>query len=1009
MDKRGSVVVIGAGIAGMQASLDLAESGYKVYLVEKEQSIGGNMVKLDKTFPTGDCAMCTISPKMVAVSSNSDIEKLTMSQVVNVEGDPGNFTITIRRKPKFVIDDKCNGCGECAEVCPSLVPSEFDFGIRAKKAIDIPFPQAVPLIYAIDRRYCIDCKLCDAVCGKDAINFNQKDEELKLNAGAIIVSTGYELLDPSGLEEYGYGKIKNVISNLQFERILSPSGPTSGHVRKPTDGKSVKKIAFIQCVGSRDVRHNPYCSQICCMASTKEAVVAKEHDSEIDATILYMDLRSFGKGFQEYVNKAKDDFGVNYIRGRVAYVSENPTTFNPIVHYENTEKGKPETLEVDLVVLASALKPSSTATKLSNMLGIEINNHGFFKEISPDKPFETLKPGIYINGTCRGPKDIPDSVSESSGAAAKAEVLLSDVRKSEIINEEKPPQRDVTGEENRIGVFVCHCGLNIAGVIKVPDVVKSAGEKENVVFSTNTIYACSQENQEDIKKAIKDNKLNRVVLAACTPRNLEPLFRKTVEEAGLNPYLFEMTNIREHSSWVHSKEPEKATSKAKELVNMGIAKAGHLSPEEKGKASIDGSALVIGGGIAGMTSALEISRQGFKVDIIEKSSKLGGAINEAHTLFMDESEPTEILTPILNKVKSQENITVHLNSKVSNVEGYTGNFKIKIKELNGSKNDQELKSGAILLATGSRELKPEGSYLYGKNTNVLTLRDLEKALVSDDFSCDNMAIIQCVDARNDERPYCSRTCCLDAIKNAIVLKKKNPKLNIYILYRDIMTFGLYEEYYRESQEKYGIKYIRYTPSSPPTVNSIGDKLSVNVYDTHLGQEIEIEVDKLLLSTPQIPSEGIDELQKVLRVPTSSDGFFMEAHPKLRPLRFTLGGLYLAGNCQSPKEVSQVIAQATGVASRITALLSQEMMETEANTAVVDPNSCIGCGRCMDVCNFRAISLEANHNNDLKSVINSAVCKGCGACSSVCPNAAITARLFTNTQIYAMIDELLEEA
>jgi heterodisulfide reductase subunit A len=661
---------------------------------------------------------------------------------------------------------------------------------------------------------------------------------------------------------------------------------------------------------------------------------------------------------------------------------------------------------VDLVVLASALKPSSTAKELAEKLGIETNEHGFFKEISADKPFETLVPGIYINGTCQGPKDIPDSVSEASGAAAKAEALLADARKTEIIVEEKPPQRDVSGEKPRIGIFVCHCGLNIAGVIKVPEVVEHARKLGNVVFSINTIYACSQENQGDIKKAIKEHNLNRVVVASCTPRNLEPLFRNTCEEAGLNPYLFEMINIREHSSWVHSKEPEKATEKAKDLVKMGIAKARLLTPEERGKASIDGSALVIGGGVAGMTAALEMARQGFTVDLIERASKLGGVINEAHTVFIEGKDPREVFGPLIKEVGSHSNITVHLNSTVSQVDGYTGNFQAVIKE---NSEEKELKSGAILLATGSRELKPKGSYLYGDNPNVLTQGDLEKALEKGDFSYDSVTMIQCVEARNDKRPYCSRTCCIDALKNAIILKKKNPKANVYILYRDMMAFGFYENYYRESQEKYGIKYFRYTLDKPPEVKAAGNKLNITVHDTHLGEEIALDADKLVLSTPQIPADGVEELQKILRAPLSPDGFFMEAHPKLRPLRFTLGGLYLAGNCQAPKELPQVIAQATGAAARVTALLSQEKIETEANTAIINQESCIGCGRCVDVCVFRAITMEANDKGELKSVINSAVCKGCGACSSVCPNAAITARLFTTPQIIAMIDELLEEA
>jgi heterodisulfide reductase subunit A len=1002
LDKRGSVAVIGAGIAGMQASLDLAAAGFKVYLIEKEQSIGGNMVKLDKTFPTGDCAMCTISPKMVAVERNPDIVKLTMCEVSRVEGEAGNFTLTVRKKPRYVIEEKCNGCGECAEVCPVYAPSGFDSGVKARKAIDIPFPQAVPLIYALDRRFCIHCGLCKAVCGAMAIDYDQGEEELKLEVGAIVVSTGYELYNPGALEEYGYGRIKNVISNLQFERVLSPSGPTAGHVIRPSDGRPVKKIAFLQCVGSRDVRHNPYCSRICCMASTKEAIVAKEHDPEIDATVLYMDLRSFGKAFQEYVNKAKS-MGVSYIRGRVAHIMENPASGNPVIFYENTEKGKPETMEADLVVLASALKPSSTASGLATTLGIEVDEHGFYKT-DPASPFETQKPGVYVTGTCREPKDIPDSVAEASGAAAKAEALLEEARGREIAKVEKPPQRDVSKEEPRVGVFVCHCGLNIAGVVDVKRVAEYARSLGNVVYATNMIYTCSQEGQGKLKNIVDEKKLNRVVIAACTPRNLESLFRNTCEEAGLNPYLFEMANIREHCSWVHSSNPDAATEKAKDLVRMAVAKARLLTPEEKGRARIESRALVIGGGIAGMQAALEIARQGFRVHLVERESRLGGGLNDANTVFIPSLKPEDVLEPLKRAVESNENITLHLKSEVKEVQGYTGNFRIVIR---GGEKEENLAVGAVLVATGSKELRPLGVYSYGEDDRVLTLGDLEKALKKGDFSYENVVFIQCVGARNEERPYCSRTCCFEAVKNAILLKKRNPKARVYILHRDMMTQGFYENYYRESQEKYGVKYIRYFPDNPPTIEKSGGNLRVRVKDVLLGEKLVIDVDKVVLSTPQVPAEGTGELQKVLRVPRSPDGFFMEAHPKLRPLRFTIDGLFLAGSCQAPKELPLAIAQATGAASRIAALLSHQYLETEANTAVVDKERCIACGRCVDTCSFSAISLIPHGDGEVKAEVNPAMCKGCGACTSVCPNAAITARLFTTQQIMAMIDELLE--
>ncbi|MEE8168421.1 MAG: CoB--CoM heterodisulfide reductase iron-sulfur subunit A family protein [Candidatus Hydrothermarchaeales archaeon] len=992
----GSVLVVGAGIAGMQASLDLAESGYKVYLVERAPSIGGNMIKLDKTFPTGDCAMCTIAPKMVGVGRNPDIEKITVSEVVSVTGEAGNFEVTVRKKPRYVTDD-CNGCGWCSEVCPVKVPNYHDAGIGAVSAISIPFPQAVPLQYYINKEHCINCGKCQMVCLPNAVNLDDQGEEVVLNVGAIIVSTGYELFDPTAMEEYGYGRHKNVITNMQFERLLSPSGPTGGHVIRPSDGEKARHIAFIQCVGSRNVNYYPYCSRVCCMVSTKQATVAHEHDSELKSTILYMDMRSFGKGFQEYVDKAKDAHGVKYIRGRPALIEEGENN-NLVIHYEDTEKGEQTSLEVDIVVLAAALKPASGAEALSKILGIAVDEFGYFEELTEEEPFDTLRPGIYINGTCQGPKDIPDSVSQASGAASKAEALLKESRKSLLEVQEFPKEKKVEGAEPRVGVFICHCGLNIASVVDVHSVAEYAKTLDNVAYATSLVYTCSTDNQKDITEAIRSHDLNRVVIAACTPRGLAPLFRHTCQEAGLNPYLFEMANIREHCSWVHIHEPEKATEKAKDLVRMAVAKARLLTPEKKGRSPVLPNALVIGGGIAGMRAALDIADQGFDVKLVEKEAQLGGSANHRYSLLGKSSE--ELVEPMRKAVEEHPSIEVFLNSVVDELKGYTGNFEAQINH-DGSKTT--VKSGAILVATGSRELKPT-VYHYG-DENVMTQEELEDKL-NNNFEYKDVVMIQCVGARNEERPYCSRSCCADAVKNAMVLKERRPDSNVYVLYRDMMTFGMYELDYKDSKEM-GVKYIRYSLDSLPEVEKDDGKYRVKVLDSLLGKELVIEADTLVLSTPQIPPEGIKDLQKILRVPTSPDGFFMEAHPKLRPLEFTSDGIYLCGKAQGPKELSHAIAQASGAAARVCALLSKEIMETEANTAIVAEDLCIGCGRCVETCVFNAITLEENEAGEFKSRVNPAMCKGCGACAAVCPNGAITPRQFASAQIVAMIDELLE--
>lgn len=1008
----GSALVIGGGIAGMQASLDLADSGFKVYLVERTPSIGGRMAQLDKTFPTNDCAMCTMAPKMVAVSKHPDIELLTYSEVDGVEGKEGDFTVSIKKKARYVDIGKCTGCGACTEACvlKGRIDSEFEMGLSKRGAAYIPFPQAVPLKSTIDVEKCLfltkgKCaQKCLKSCSADAINFEQKDEIVKVDVGSIIVATGYDLWDPTPMEEFGYGRFDNVMTNLQFERLLSASGPTGGHVVRPSDHEEPKNIAFIQCVGSRDQRHFPYCSQICCMASTKESIVAADHTPGLKSFIFYMDMRAFGKGFQEYADKATNEYGTEYIRARPSMVSEDPETKMLTLHYDDTLTGETKKMEVDMVILATALKPSKGARQLADMLGISTDQFGHYTPKSLDKPFETPKGGIFITGAGVGPRDIPDAVGQASGAASQVQQLLSMNRGTELTVKEKIEEMEVSDQEPRIGVFVCKCGLNIASVVDVPNVAEYAKTLPNVAFATNTTYTCSDDTQVEIIKAIKEHNLNRLIVASCSPRTHEPLFRGTCEDAGLNPYLFEQANIREHCAWVHSKEHEKATEKAKDLVKMAVARTRTLQSLQKKEVEVDKSATVIGGGISGLTAALEIARQDFKVDLIEQSGELGGYLNRAHKVTLNALNPKDILDPLIEKVKSNENITIHLNTNINEVTGFAGNYKILI-EKDGQ--EKEIESGGVVLATGSSELKPEGKFLYGEDENVMTQEELEAKFKENDLDYKSVVMIQCVGARDETNPGCSRTCCMDAVKNASILKKLNPDADIYILFRDIMTFGFYEDFFKKSQDELGVKYIRYSPENPPEVRKGDGDLTVTVKDSVMDYLVDIPADKIILSTPQMPAHGTDDLQKKLKVACSSNGFFMEAHTKLRPLEFTTDGMFLAGNCQAPKELEGAIAQASGTAAKLTSLLAKGIIITDPTTTIVDPELCIGCGRCVKTCLFSALSLVENEKGEMKSVVNEAICKGCGACASVCPNGAISPKHFEKEKYIDMIDDLLE--
>jgi len=1008
--KVGAVAVIGAGIAGMQASLDLADSGFKVYLIERSPSIGGNMAKLDKTFPTGDCAMCTISPRMVGVARHANIKLLVNSEIESLSGEEGNFTLTIRKKARYVDEALCTGCGACAEVCPAYLESEFSSSIASRKAIYIPFPQAAPLIYTIDKEHCINCSLCEIACEPNAIKKDDKDREMVLNVGAVVVAAGFEQFNPKDIPEYGFGVYKNVITNLQFERMLSSSGPTAGKIARPGDGKEAKKIAFIQCVGSRDVRRYAYCSRICCMASTKEALVAREHDSEIKPTIFYIDMRAFGKGYQEYVDKASKE--IRYIRGRVSKIWENKDNGNLTLNYENTELGKKESEEFDLVVLASALKPCEGMKKLAGVLGTELSEHGFFKT-GLTSPFETTRKGVFVAGGATGPMDIPDAISQAGAAASAAASFLWEARGTLTTQPPAVEEKKVAGEEPRVGVFICHCGRNIASVVDVKNVSEHAKSLDNVAFSKDVMYACSAMNLQELKSAIRENNLNRVVVASCSPRMHEVTFRTACSEAGLNPYLFEMANIREHCSWVHANDKKAATEKAKSLVGMAVSKAKLLTPEYKGKVKTKNAVLVIGGGASGCAAAISCAEKGFNVVLVERENKLGGWLNKAFSVEVrgknsqvEPLSPQMILDSFVKKIENNKNISLRLNSVVANLSGFAGNFSARVRNLETSE-EEEIEAGAIIAATGTEEKKPELPN-YGKSKRIITLNELEGMLKQGKKRFGTIAFIQCFNARDKSYPACSRICCIEAIKNARVLRKLDSSNRALILYRDLMTFGMFEESYLESQKE-GVRYIRYSQERQPKIEEKGESIGIKVYDTLLEAEMEMLADYVVLSTPQIPSKGYEELQKALRVPVNPLGFFMEAHMKLKPVEFISNGIFLAGNCHSPKELPLALAQACAAASKASALLSKGEIETEAITSFVDRELCIGCGRCYAICPFSAITLVQGESGEIKSEINQALCKGCGLCSSVCPNAAITLRGFTREQIIAQIEAALAGA
>jgi heterodisulfide reductase subunit A len=1007
----GDVMVVGAGISGIQAALDLADTGFKVYLVEKSPAIGGKMAQLDKTFPTNDCSMCIESPKFIECSRHPNIEILTYTDVERVKGEAGNFKVTLVKKPRYIKEDKCTGCTTCVEFCPVQVPDPYNQDLSFNKAIHIYFSQAVPLVTYIDPETCLylqgeKCTICRGVCKNKAIDLHQEEENVEVDVGAIILSPGYEIFDPGLKGDYGYGKYENVVTSLDFERLLCATGPFEGEILRPSDRKHPHKIAWIQCVGSRRVTpgDNSYCSAVCCTYTQKQVILTKDHDAEAECTIFHNDIRSFGKDFERFYQRAENLPDVRFIRSYVSIGKEIPETKNVTIRYATAENGVKEE-EFDLVVLSVGLNPPADVKELADKYGIELNAYGFCKT-NPLNPIETSRPGIFVSGAFQGPVDIPESVMTASGADALCSQLLA-YRRGRLDRErEYPEERDVSRQEPRVGVFVCHCGANIGRVVDVPSVVEYVSKLDNVVHAQESIFACSTDNARQIADTIREKGLNRLVVAACTPRTHEPLFRDTCREGGINPYFFEMANIREHCSWVHSKEKEDATNKAKEIVRMSVARTALLEPLQEFELPVDKRGLVVGGGLAGMTSALSLAEQGFQVYLVEKDTALGGMARRIH-YTLEGLDVQEYLRDVIRKVYRNPSIHILTDAVITEASGYVGNFITKVESGGLVK---EIHHGITIIATGAEEYKPT-EYLYGEDDRVLTLLELEEQIAKGEervINSGSVVMIQCVGCRQEDRNYCSRVCCSQAIKNALKLKEIKPEMDITILYRDMRTYGFKEDYYREAAEK-DVKFIRYEPDDKPEIEAVEEEgkpvLRITATDPILGKRLALDTDLVALAAAVIPSATRHEISKLFKVALNPDGFFQEAHVKLRPVDFAADGVFLCGTAHYPKHITETVSQAFGAAGRAATILTKDSVVASGAVCEVNESNCVSCGACISVCNYGAIEFVDTPKGK-KARVNPILCKGDGLCNSRCPAGAITLKHFTDEEVFCQIDAAL---
>jgi heterodisulfide reductase subunit A len=943
-----------------------------------------------------------------------NVSLLTLSEVVEVSGQAGHFRVAVKQHPRYVDMEKCIACGLCAEKCPKKVPDDYNAGVGKRKAAYIKYGQSVPLKYAIDPDSCIfltrgKCRACEKFCPTGAINFEDREKVVTLDVGAVILAPGFKPFDPAGFDFYGYRQIPDVVTSLEYERLLSASGPCMGHLVRPSDHRAPEKIAWIQCVGSRNTNRcdNGYCSSVCCMYAIKQALVTREHltGGDLSQTIFCIDVRSPGKEFERYYEGAKAQ-GVRFLRARPHTIDPGPGNRGVSMRY-TSEDGRTLTETFDMAVLSVGLEAPADSQALADKFGIALDRHNFAKT-GAFTPVCSSREGVLVTGAFTGPKAIPRSVTEASAAASEAARLLAAAKGSLTRSKTYPPETTSAAAAPRVGVFVCSCGINIAGVVDVTAVAEFARSLPNVVYVGNNLFTCSADTQDLIAQKIREHDLNRVVIAACTPRTHEPLFQDTLREAGLNPYLVEMANIRNHNSWVHQKMPEKATAKAKDQVRMAVAKVSLGTPLQRLSVDVTQKALVIGGGLAGMQAALSLADQDFPTVLMEKSDRLGG--NAWQLESTDFGEPIQpMLAAMIARVEGHPGIQVLKNARLKTAVGSVGHF---VSQIEVGAETRAVTYGAAVIATGAGETVPE-EYLFGQDDRIMTHQGFDRYLaghLADLQRARSVAFIQCVGSREPQRPYCSRICCTHTVKNAIRLKKLNPGMRVFVLYRDMRTYGARELLYRQAREL-GVVFIRFSLADKPRVALRDGELRVQVTDPILNRSLTLSADYLVLAAAIAPSVS-QELVELYKCAVNADGFLNEAHPKLRPVDMSVDGLFVAGLCNYPKPVDEALSQATAAAARAGIVLSQKEMQLDAIKSYVT-DLCDGCALCLDVCPYRAIKLESYSDETGRTHqrirTDPALCKGCGLCAATCPKGGVQVHGFTLEQLGSQVRAALAAA
>ncbi|MFO7768128.1 MAG: FAD-dependent oxidoreductase [bacterium] len=970
------------------------------------------------------------------------IELITCAEVVGCEGSPGDFRVTVRKYPRYVDEDACVACGQCVEVCPQVGGNEFDVGLKARKAIYRPFPQSVPAAYVIEPDSCLNflahldekqrqkldkvtaakkrkypdkplnllpCGHCLEACDVGAIDFDQDTREFTVDVGSVLVAVGFQEFDARKLGQYGYSRFPDVVTSLEVERMLNASGVTGGHVVRPSDHTTPKRIVFVQCVGARGDGGRAYCSRFCCMNAVKDSMLIRQHDPEVEEiTILYTDLRAFGKGFDDFVARSREEESATYIRGRPAKIDRAADGKSLEVFVEDTLAHEQRRIEADMVVLSVAAAPNEGAMELAHTLGIETDRYGFISRADPAiSSVETAREGVYVCGSAVGPQVIPDSVAQASAAASRAELFLCGHRVEEEEDETEP--MDLSGPP-RIGVFVCHCGVNIAAVLDVEDLAEYSAGLPGVAAAETHLFACSASGQDRMVEMIREHDLNRIVVASCTPRTHEPVFRESCSRIGFNPYLLEMVNIRDQCSWVHARSKVEAQEKARDLIRMGAARARHLEPLTGGTEAVKRAALVVGGGMAGIQAATDLAEQGFPVTLVEKEEMLGGRLAppNLHVLYPNMREADEVLEAKVARLE-KSGARILTGTGVGSIDGFVGNFTACLEGADGEETE-ELEVGAVILAFGADLYRPEEEYGYGRLPNVLTSQELENLFCESEEEISvagvkptSASFILCVGSRQEEGfTGCSRYCCPTAIKQAIQLVEQG--IDTTIFYRDIRTVSTgAEELYRKARGM-GVLFVRIPPGQQPDVEGEKWARAVRSRDELLDRELEVPTDLVVLSVGMRPRQPeTKHFHEMLKASLGLDGFFLERHPELAPVETVVDGVFVAGTAQGPKDLVDTASQASAAAAKAAVLLAYDRVNLEPAVASVDTERCRACGKCVEVCPFHAAEMVELDDGSVAARIQPSLCKGCGTCASWCPSGAITARHFTDRQVHAMID------